>query len=580
LTEPRIITGPVRLTGSVHPQQLSSLVAADVLVRRMAAISGQAPAWELISIAGDIATQHAAQRAVVREGDNRQELGKQAFAERAERLHQEAQINVRELLGELRISTNSERWAAGADEARRAARIAFVRLYEEGLLSRTDAVIDSCPSCETVLDEADVDVVDHEVERIRLRLPTDSASVEVEVVEPELLVGAVALAVPVDLAPDEQSIYLPVLDDEVPIVSVDGLDTVEVVVPGHYKWSHELARQLGLSVPEVIDSEGIVRHDGPLNGLGRYAARVAASEQLAAGGYVAAHFPSTETSRRCHRCGTVLVPLRGRHWLLHFPALTQPVVEKVTNGELKFSPAAASETFVGLAQTSGTWCVSQQLWSGQQIPVFTCLDCSQTTVSVDMADSCPSCMGTLAQDDDVLDARFVAAVVPLVMHGWPKGSTSDAAASTTLSIGRLGLQSWALPMSALGLRLGGSVPFSEIVVHQFAVGAPEPGQRRNRELIEMVRSNGFELARIALLIGDLDMERAQETLAALQSPDVVDSTVDAFDFTDAFDNAVSNFDAGEALSVLVAAAKNGISDRSKSDFEAMAGALLGVDGEQ
>ena len=565
----RVITAPIRLTGSVHPQQIALLLAIDVLVRRMAQF-GATPVWELSTIAGDVATQHAVQKAVTREGDNRDELGREGFAARAEKLHANALDDLQRLLNSLALKGDLTRWASMGDETARAARIAFVRLFEDGLLTRTDAVLDSCPSCETVVDAADVDIVESEVEQIRISLPLETGSLDIDLDEPELIIGAVAVAVPFDSAPADANVYLPVVGHEVPIIAVTGLTKPELVIPGHYQWCYELARQLDLPIQSVIDAEGVMRCEGALDGLARYAARAAATELMVAEGLVSASFTSTQTTRRCHRCASVLVALRGRHWLLSFKALVEPVIALIENGQLAFSPSDARQRMLEAANDAGVWCVSQQLWSGQPIPAYTCLDCGQRTVSVEKPDSCPSCMGTLEQDSDVLDARFVAAVAPLVMLGWPQSFDRTAAAASVLAVGRPGLDAWALPMAALGARLCGSPPFSKIVVHQFAIGAPETGQRRSSEFAEFVDELGTRIARAGLLLGDLDKDRATQALELLDAT----GDGDLADLFTTYDSAVADLGAGEAFGRLLNAARDGVTPEAREQLELLLSPLL------
>lgn len=568
-----MITAPIRLTGSVHPQQLASVIAIDAYLRRQAQLSLSPLPFCLTTIAGDVATQTAVRKAVVREGEDRDELGREAFAERAERLTAEAHGDLKTLLASLNAPVDVDSWVAGAPEAVRAARVAFVRLYEAGLLRRTEGVVDSCPSCETVIDVADVDEVEMDFVHLRLRLTTANGEIEIDVAEPELLVGAVAIAVPPEHGAAGDSVFLPLLDAEVPIVPVEGADRPAMVVPGHFQWAHEVARQIGARTVQVLDGEGVVRHPGALEGLSRYAARTAATEALAMDGVVVARFEEKIPVRRCHRCGTVLVSLRGRHWVIDMNSITQPVLHQLHAGELRFAPEAALEQMTEVASRATTWCVSQQLWSGELIPSLTCLDCNQTTVVVDAPDSCPTCMGTLVQDEEVLDARFIAAMAPLAMTGWPAAFDNDLARDTCLAVGRYGLDVWALPMAALGLRLAGAVPFVEVIVHQFAIGAPEVGQRRITDEIAHVSAVGSRVARAALISGDFDTERAAESVAVLDDP--VEGATPFEQVAAAYDTELSTLDPGEAFLILVNAARAGISSDDRQRLATLAQPLLG-----
>jgi valyl-tRNA synthetase len=563
----RIITTPIRLTGSVHPQQISSLIAIDTLVRRMRQLGEPDVQWELSTLAGDAAVQRAVVRAVAREGEDREQLGREGFSDRARRLEREAEADLRLLLDALSVEASLDRWGVHGDLASHAARVAFVRLYEAGVLTRATTVVDACPSCATVVDEADTDLVDLPVDQIRVVLALSDGQLEIDSSQPELFVGAVAIAVPESFSSSDKTVYLPLANAELPIVASADITEARVVVPAHDHWSFELARAHGMDVLDVLDAEGVVQRPGPLEGLGRFAARAAATDHLTAEGYVSAHFDDLEPTRRCHRCSTVVVPMFGVHWVLAFDTLIPPLIEALP--AVSFSPPAAAERFQALVENSGSWCISQQLWSGEPIPVATCLDCNQTTVAVEIPESCGSCMGTLQRHPDILDARFVAAVVPLAMIGWPADVDSE---SVTLSVGRTGLETWALPIAALGLRLAGRIPFHQLAVHQLAIGAPEVSPQPTAQLNEQVGKMGTATARATLLLGETESQRAHELLSALANPATGDLHVQ--DLVQVYDTAVHGLEAGGALLALAAAAREGLDDQSRKELGRLVEPLL------
>jgi valyl-tRNA synthetase len=311
-----------------------------------------------------------------------------------------------------------------------------------------------------------------------------------------------------------------------------------------------------------------VQRVGPLEGLGRFAARAAAIEQLTTEGHVSAHFESIEAVRRCHRCSTIVVPMYGVHWLLSLDALIPPLLEALDRGAAEASPAVL-ERLRETAQNVGSWCISQQLWSGERIPVSTCLDCGQTTVAVEDEASCGACMGTLQHHADILDARFIAAIVPIAMLGWPAESGDER---VTLCVGRSGLERWVLPIAALGLRLAGRVPFDCLLVHQLPVGVPDDGALRTGDLIDRVGQVGTSGARTMLLLGDPDDDRATALLRDLDEPAAGEIHVQ--DLVADFDDAIHHLNPGEALIALQAAAREGLDEPSRAEIRHLIEPLL------
>jgi valyl-tRNA synthetase len=478
----RILTTPVRLTGLLAPAQLALLVTA--------ARDADAE-WLPAVLAGDLAGQYAAERELAREGHDRATLGREAFVERVKAYEADCRARTAATLSRLGLDLDLDRAVIDRDEVTRAARTAFVQLYEAGLLHRSELVVDTCPRCATVVDQADSEPVELEGERLLVRVD----DLTVPTLAPELIIGAVAVTAPED-GPD---VTLPISGRTVPVIADPETDEPAFVVPSHDPAALELARQKGLFPVEVLDDLGEVSQPGPLQGLGRFGARAAATDLLRAEEALAASEPATQPARRCRRCGTVLVPRLGMHWFLDMADLEVAAADQVREGLLDVQPPAARDDLLNRAGAAhSTWCLSHQVWAGSPVPVATCLDCGQVAVSVEPSTSCGKCMGELVPDDSVLDARFLGAIWPLAELGWPDSRPDpDDVARTTVLVTPTGLVRWALPMAALGVRLAGTAPFACITVVPFDVAADEA------DLDALIDERGADAVRRALLAGSL-----------------------------------------------------------------------------
>ena len=305
------------------------------------------------------------------------------------------------------------------------------------------------PQCRTVVDGLDCEPVQVSDELLAARLPYQDGDgwLELDVAAPELLAGAVAVAVPEGHEGLGRRVLVPLGGTSLPVVVVVDRRRrrPRAVVPAHGADDFELARRVGLVPVEVVDGEGVVRAPGPLEGLPRFAARTAARELLAAAGALGPSRAIGVAERRCLRCGTLVVPRLGMRWSLDLGALEAPVADLVRSGDLRFSDPAPRERFLERAGRSGRWCLSHQVWMGQSVPVSRCADCGQIAVTVDPGDSCSRCMGPLLADGDVLDSRFVGALWPLVSTGWPgaANAATEQAPFTTLFVDGPGVTSWA-----------------------------------------------------------------------------------------------------------------------------------------
>jgi valyl-tRNA synthetase len=486
-------------------------------VTRWARADGQDARWWAASLAGDLGGQSDMERELAREGLDRAALGREAFVERVRAFEAGGRTRAQAQLDDLGAAVDLAASAIDDPATVRAARTAFVRLYDAGRLAHLEQVVDVCPRCETVIDPVDSDEVETTAIRWRLRLAlldsddagdADGATLSVDVIAPELLVGAVAVAVPAGHPARGAVVALPVADRHVPVVAGD-TDGPVILVPAHDQAAWGLARQFGLTPIEVLDADGIVRVAGPLDGLARFAAREQAAALLVADlGTRAEPEQTTIVSRCCRRCRTMVVPRLGRHWMLAMADFEVAVADIVRDGQVTFHPAAAGDELIAQAGAGGAWCLSGQVWAGQPVPVATCLECRQRAVGVDMPDSCGKCMGALVADDDVLDARFLAAMWPLAVAGWPdhERTVAETAATTMALAGASSLGRWVLPSMALALAVAGTVPFTHVAVPE-VVEADTAG---------VLASGGRQVARAALILAARGgLAAARQLLAGL-----------------------------------------------------------------
>jgi valyl-tRNA synthetase len=375
------------------------------------------------------------------------------------------------------ISVDAEPGRTGGEANVRAARVAFVRLYDGGLLERAERVVDVCSRCRTVVEPTDASALPTDVVRYTLRVADEAATgptVDVGLVELELLPGVVAVAVPVGHDAVNAIVRVP-LGKDVPVIAEDDVEEPWFVVPAHDAVALDFARRHNLVPVPVLDRDGAVIAEGAVCGLARFAARAAATEIVAAEGAIVAEAEVSVDLMRCGRCATPLVPVLGWHWFLRTADLEVAAADAIREGAVTLDDVEARDRFVDRAERADSWCLSHQVWAGDAVPAARCTDCGQVAVTAEPSSSCGKCMGELVSTDDVLDARFVAALWPLAHAGWPNDerAAADAAPSTVVFAGADDVTGFALPVAALGLRLAGAVPYGELVCVRLTEDQPE-----------------------------------------------------------------------------------------------------------
>ncbi|HET9444554.1 MAG TPA: class I tRNA ligase family protein [Acidimicrobiales bacterium] len=516
MAEPaRIVTAPVR--GPDHPgfASLASVVAADALVRQ--AWSAGRPADLTVPVlAGELQSHHALERELARQGRDGRSLTDAEYGARSAAFAADCLEAVTARLAALGVGGSLVHLAAGEADVVRVAHTAFVTLYEQGLVELVDRVVPTCPRCRTALDDADTVPGEVAGERLTVALAVEGGGdLHVALDDPELLVGAVAVAVPEGHAgPGSGSgsgVTLPLADRTVPVVVDPTRTEPGLVVAAHDPRGHALAVAAGLAAIPVLDGDGVVCAPGPLAGLGRFAARAEARALLEAEGAVVSAVPVTEQVSRCGSCATVVVPQLGRHWVLRSGDLEVAAADAVRAGEVAFSPPEARDAFLARAGARREWCLSSGVPGGVAVPAAVCLDCGRLAVQASPVSSCNGCMGQLAPDRATLDARFVAAAWALGLAGWPdrRGAAPapPAVVSTLDDLGR-----WVVPAMALGLRLAGSPLFGQVTVHPWPRGDEPPAPDAFGPGVDR------RVARLALVAGTGDLAAADAAVAALDGP--------------------------------------------------------------
>ena len=565
----RLITSPLPVAAGLGYPELSAAVAADALARR--AWAGGRPATvTLTALAGDLGGRLAFDGELVRLGHDRAATSRAELDELARAFdagRREAAAARLEVLG---VAPELDDGTA-TPAASVAAAVAFVRLHESGLIAVGPAVVPHCPSCATVIEGPDAVAGEAEAEVLRVRID-DDLDLDVSLTAPELLDGVAAIAVPVGHPAAGLRVVVPVTEVEVPVVAETGCVEPRFLVPAHDQGAYDLALLEGLVPVAVLNEAGTIEGDGVLGGLPRFAARQVARGLLEAEGVVVDVVEGVEDVVRCRQCGSVASSILGDHWMLRLTSLETAAGDAVRDDSVTFIPGDWRDAVLS-ASGSRPWCLDRSVPGGIELPAHRCRDCLQITVAVDAPDRCGKCFGELEPIGATLDARFVAALSPLVRAGWPGRISTDhlaAAAATVAVVTPDAMQTWAVPALALGLHLAGYVPFATVVVQPplaTAADLPVPD-----EAVEM------RAARLALL-ATVDVEIAAAAVAGLDEPSAGDDPDATAAVMSAIEDAVSALDdlgPGRAAGLLLAALTGGVPVDSVDRAGALALPFLGA----
>ena len=490
-----IVMPPPNVTAILHVGHGLNNTIQDVIIR-WARMRGTEALWLPGTDHAGIATQNVVEKKVASEQNKtRFDLGRDKFVKTTEEFVEETGGVI---LSQLKSIGASADWTRTAytlsPELSLAVRTAFVRLFEKGLIYRGHRVIHWCPRCLTSLSDEEAEFNDEPgfLYHIRYGL-TDrqiggSPEIIIATTRPETMLADVAVAVnPADeryQALIGKTVKLPLLGIDIPVVADEYADPafgtgVVKITPAHDANDFEVGKRHKLPMPVVIDERGIVREvegaagrvPAAVNGLDRFAAREKIVAMLKDSGALVKVQPHQHAVRHCYRCDTVVEPRLSDQWFVKMEPLARPALKAVRDGAVRVLPERWEAVYVNWMENIRDWNISRQLWWGHRIPVYYCDGCDAPRnihVSVEALTKCPSCGGSVRQDEDVLDTWFSSGLWPISTLGWPNEKSEDLKAfypTDVLITAPEILFFWVARMIMTGYEFMGRAPFHTVYLH-------------------------------------------------------------------------------------------------------------------
>ena len=199
-----IIQPPPNVTGSLHLGHAQRTAVEDLMIRH-ARMRGHAALFLPGLDHARIAAQFVLDGILAKEGESRQSLGRERYLERMRAFIDSTEAV---MLGQQRRVGGSFDWGRlryTMDEgSAKAVRVAFERLYRDGLAYRTEALVNWCPGCRTSVSDLEVIATPETgtLWSVRYHLideatgaPDPDATITVATTRPETILGDTAVAV-------------------------------------------------------------------------------------------------------------------------------------------------------------------------------------------------------------------------------------------------------------------------------------------------------------------------------------------------------------------------------------------------
>jgi valyl-tRNA synthetase len=486
-----IVLPPPNITGALHLGHALDHTLQDVIIRRRR-MQGFETLWLPGTDHAGIGTEVVVKRTLRSEGvEDPRSLGRDAFLERVWAWKERYGNQIVEQMKKLGNSCDWDRLRFTMDEGlAHGVRVAFVRMYEDGLIYRGERIINWCPMDQTALSDSEVEHEEVEGELVTFRYPLSDGSghVEVATTRIETMLGDTGIAVHPD---DERyralvgkTVRHPFSGRDLPIVADPAVEPefgtgAVKVTPAHDPTDFEIAERTGLERLNILNADATIADTAPgqFRGLPRFEARRRVLAALKEQGLIVKEEQRyLHAVGHCYRCGSEIEPwLSGKQWFVAVGRLTGPAKDAVESGKVRFFPERWAGSYAVWLDNLRDWNISRQLWWGHRIPVWYCPN-GHEFAAIQDPDACAECGSReIEQDPDVLDTWFSSQLWPFSTLGWPE-ETEDLRAfypTSVLVTGYEILYLWVARMIMSGLylvpsratRTGDGIPFAQVLIH-------------------------------------------------------------------------------------------------------------------
>ncbi|MES2795619.1 MAG: valine--tRNA ligase [Bacteroidota bacterium] len=393
-----IVIPPPNVTGVLHMGHMLNNTIQDVLIRK-ARMEGKEACWVPGTDHASIATEAKVVAMLKEKGIEKKDISREEFLKYAMEWKDKYGGIILEQLKKLGASCDWDRTRFTMEPSLYEAVIeTFVRLYNKGQIYRGVRMVNWDPQGKTAL--SDEEVIEKEVMAklyyIRYQVSgisneeangaTDTSLLKPEnyltiaTTRPETIMADVAICVNPN---DERyfhlhgkSVKIPLLNREIPII-LDEYVTMDFgtgalkVTPAHDLSDYELGLKHKLPVIDILDDNGFLNEKAVLYvGQDRFAARRNIVKDLEEAGHLEKMEEYKSVLKTSERTGAVVEPKLSLQWFMKMEQASKPAYDNVMNDNIRLVPPKFKNMYASWMENVHDWCISRQLWWGQQIPAY------------------------------------------------------------------------------------------------------------------------------------------------------------------------------------------------------------------
>jgi valyl-tRNA synthetase len=427
-----IVIPPPNVTGVLHMGHMLNNTLQDVMVRR-ARMMGFNACWVPGTDHASIATEAKVVQKLAKEGIQKNDLTRDEFLAHAFDWKEKHGGIILEQLKKLGASCDWERTKFTMDEDMSESVIkVFVDLHQKGLIYRGVRMVNWDPSAQTALSDEEVihKEVNSKLYHIAYNIEGSNEKITIATTRPETILGDSAICINPN---DERYTHLkgkkaiiPLVDRVIPIIFDEYVDMefgtgALKITPAHDINDYKLGDKHGLETIDILNDDGTLSEAATLYiGKDRFEVREEIAVDLKAKGYLVKTEEYQNKVGFSERTDAVIEPKLSMQWFFKMESFSKPALEHVMNDDIQFHPAKFKNTYRHWMENIKDWCVSRQLWWGQQIPAYfyegnkyVVAESKEEALVLAQKEKSSVTMADLDQDPDVLDTWFSSWLWPI-----------------------------------------------------------------------------------------------------------------------------------------------------------------------
>ena len=522
-----IVMPPPNVTGVLHMGHMLNNTLQDVLIRK-ARMQGFNACWVPGTDHASIATEAKVVQKLASEGINKSDISRNEFLKHAFDWKEKHGGIILEQLKKLGASCDWKRTKFTMDDDMNEAVIqVFIDLYSKGLIYRGVRMVNWDPDAKTALSDEEVihKEVDSQLFHINYQIEGSDEKITIATTRPETILGDSAICMnPKDkryLHLKGKKAIVPLINRIIPIIYDEYVDMdfgtgALKITPAHDINDYQIGDKHGLETIDIIDDDGSLNKNAQLYiGQDRFEVRKQISIDLKKEGFLNKIEDHKNKVGFSERTNAVIEPKLSMQWFFKMDNFSKPALKNVLNNNIKFHPEKFKNTYRYWMENIKDWCISRQLWWGQQIPAFY-YDNNKFVVAKNKEEALllakkenpKITIEDLRQDEDVLDTWFSSWLWPLsVFDGIRNPGNKDISyyyPTNDLVTAPEILFFWVARMIMAGYEYKDSLPFKN--VYLTGIVRDKKGRKMSKSLgnspdpIKLMEQYGADGVRVGMLL--------------------------------------------------------------------------------